>query len=50
MAKLPGGSGRTELFVWLDVGTAQAALCTLGLPEFARKNCPISGRRRCPAG
>jgi hypothetical protein len=35
IAKLSGRSGRTELFVWLDAGTAQAALCTLVLPEFA---------------
>ena len=35
MAKLVGRSGRAELFVWLDAGTAQAALCTLVLPEFA---------------
>jgi hypothetical protein len=37
ISKLSGRSGRTELFVWLDVGTAQAALCTLVLPEFAQE-------------
>jgi hypothetical protein len=37
IAKLSGKSGRTELFVWLDAGTAQAALCTLVLSEFAQE-------------
>jgi hypothetical protein len=37
ITKLSGRSGRTELFVWLDAGTAQAALCTLVLPEFAQE-------------
>jgi len=37
IAKLSGSTGRAELFVWLDAGTAQAALFTLILPEFARE-------------
>lgn len=37
VAKLSGRGGRAELFVWLDVGVAQAALCTLVLPEFQQE-------------
>jgi len=49
IAKLSGSTGRAELFVWMDAGTAQAALCTLILPEFAREQ---SGLRppSLPAG
>ena len=42
-------SGRAELFVWLDVSSAQAALATLACPPFDQK-LPAIRLPSLPAG